>query len=304
MSRLLFFLRTSSWCLQTIALSVFAITAMLPRVTLAEQGDALVVSPIIAVPSGEIHEGALVWVDLLTTDPQKALAFYTAVFDWQSVSYADDTYIELSHDGRIISAIVLYESDDAVDGDARWLVSLSVKDVDAAVATAVNNGGTVLEPATDLPDRGRYSVISDAQGAVLMLLRATSGDPVDTTPTLDQWDWAELWTDDVESAVSFYEALARYDTLRFPDSTDGAHIVLSTDGVARTTIVQLPWNDVEPNWIPYIPVADLSDTLRRINAAGGAVLVTSDDSEPSVDVAIVMDPTGGVFAVQQAELGQ
>jgi predicted enzyme related to lactoylglutathione lyase len=290
--------------LRTIALSVFAIAAMLPHVTLAERGDALIVSPITALPSGEIHEGALVWVDLLTTDPKKALAFYTAVFDWQSVSYADDTYIELSHDGRIISAIVLYESDDAVDGDARWLVSLSVKDVDAAVKTAVNNGGTVLEPATDLPDRGRYSVISDAQGAVLMLLRATGGDPLDTSPLLDQWDWAELWTDDVESAVSFYEALAGYDTLRFPESASGARIVLGTDGVARTTIVQLPWDDVEPNWIPYIPVADLADTLRRINDAGGEVLVTSDDSDPSFDVAIVMDPTGGVFAVQQAEASQ
>ena len=298
------FVRAPNWCLRTITLSVCVITAMLPRVTLAEQGDALVVSPIIALPSGEIHEGALVWVDLLTTDPKKALAFYTAVFDWQSMSYADDSYIELSHDGRITSAIVLYESDDAVDGDARWLVSLSVKNVDAAVATAVKNGGTVLEPATDLPDRGRYSVISDAQGAVLMLLRATGGDPVDTTPILDQWEWAELWTDDMESAVSFYEALAGYDTMRFPDSTGGARIVLGTDGVARTTIVQLPWDDVDANWIPYIPVANLSDTLRRVNDAGGAVLVTPDDSKPSVDVAIVMDPTGGVFAIQQAEFGQ
>ena len=298
------FLRSPHSGLRTIALSVFVISSMLPRVTLAQQSDELVVSPIIASPGGQIHEGALVWVDLLTTDPKTALAFYTTVFDWQSVSYADDTYVELSHDGRIISAIVLYEGDDAVDGDARWLVSLSVKDVDAAVETAVSNGGTVLEPATDLPDRGRYSVISDAQGAVLMLLRATSGDPVDTSPVLDRWDWAELWTDDVESAVSFYEALAGYDTKRLPDSTSGARIVLGTDGVARTTIVELPWDDVEPNWIPYIPVADLSDTVRRIIDAGGAMLVTSAGSESSVDVAIVMDPTGGVFAVQQAEISQ
>jgi predicted enzyme related to lactoylglutathione lyase len=44
--------------------------------------------------------------------------------------------------------------------------------------------------------------------------------------------------------------------------------------------------------------------LQRIIEAGGAVLVTSGGSPNSVAVAIVMDPTGGVFAIQQAEFAQ
>ena len=270
----------------------------------AESEEPLIVSPISSVPGGETHNGKLVWVDLVTTDPRKAVAFYTAVFDWQSRSFADETYVELIHDGRVMSAIVLYEGDEAVDGDARWLVSISVKDVDAATQVAVESGGEVLEPATDLPDRGRYSVISDAQGAVLMLLRATGGDPIDDTPLLDEWAWAELWTDDLEAAVNFYQAIAGYSTLRLPDADGGERIVLGTDGKARATVVPLPWDDVEPNWIPYIPVANTAGTLQRIIEAGGAVLVTSDGSPNSVAVAIVMDPTGGVFAIQQAEFGQ
>jgi len=289
------------WCLQLIVMTVLVTTS---TIAAAKSDEPLIVSPISPVPSGEIHNGKLVWVDLVTTDPQKAVAFYTAVFDWQPRYFSDENYIELIHDGRVMSAIVLYEGDEAVEGDARWLVSISVKDVDAATQVAWESGGEVLEPATDLPDRGRYSVISDAQGAVLMLLRTTGGDPIDDTPLLDEWAWAELWTDDLEAAVSFYQAIAGYDTLRLPDADGGERIVLGTDGKARATVVPLPWDDVEPNWIPYIPVANASGTLQRIIAAGGAVLVDSGSSDNAVAVAIVMDPTGGVFAIQQAEFGQ
>ena len=271
---------------------------VVPSAATADE-KSLIVSPVSTVPSNEVRQGKLVWVDLVTTDPQRAAKFYSAVFDWQPHYFADKNYIELSHNGRVMSSIARYDDDEATDGDARWLVSISVTDVDAATQNAVASGGTVLEAATELPDRGRYSVISDSQGAVLMLLRATGGDPIDDTQYLDEWAWAELWTDDTGAAIDFYHALAGYDAMHFPDASGGERIVLGTDGKARATIVPLPWDDVEPNWIPYIPVTDAPVTLQRIVDAGGAVLQTAGGSDSSVAVAIVMDPTGGVFAIQQ-----
>jgi predicted enzyme related to lactoylglutathione lyase len=283
----------------TFVLAIMAATcAVIPSAATADE-ETLVVSPVSAELSNEIHNGKLVWVDLVTTDPQKAAKFYAAVFDWQPHYFADKNYIELSHNGRVMSSIARYDDDEATDSDARWLVSISVADVDAATQNAVASGGAVLEAATDLPDRGRYSVISDSQGAVLMLLRATGGDPTDDTQHLDEWAWAELWTDDTGAAIDFYHALAGYDAMHYPDASGGERIVLGTDGKARATIVPLPWDDVEPNWIPYIPVANAPDTLQRIVDAGGAVLETEGSSDGSVAVAIVMDPTGGVFAIQQ-----
>ena len=266
--------------------------------------QALIVSPISAVPSNQIHDGKLVWVDLVTTDPQQAVAFYSTVFDWQPQYFADKNYIELSHNDRIVSSVVRYDDDEAAAGDARWLVSISVSDVDAATQKAVKSGGAILEAATDLPDRGRYSVISDSQGAVLMLLRATGGDPTDDTQLLDEWAWAELWTNDTEAAVDFYHALAGYDAMRIPDADGGERILLGTDGKARASVVPLPWDDVEPNWIPYIPVASAADTLQRIVDAGGTVLEKTGGDDDSVTVAIVMGPTGGVFAIQEVRSQQ
>jgi predicted enzyme related to lactoylglutathione lyase len=279
--------------------AVLLMLALVGSYTAATADDeTLIVSPISAAPSNEIHNGKLVWVDLVTTDPQKAVKFYSSVFDWQAHTFADENYIELTHNGDVISSVVRYDDDDAKDGDARWLVSISVPDVDVATQNAVESGGTVLEAATDLPDRGRYSVISDPQGAILMLLRATGGDPAGDTQSLNEWAWAELWTNDTEAAVDFYHALAGYDVMRFPDADGGERILLGTEGKARATVVLLPWDDVEPNWIPYIPVTSAADTLQRIIDAGGTVLEKSGDDE-SVTVAIVMGPTGGVFAIQE-----
>ena len=280
-------------------LVVLAASIVIANAATAEN-NSLTVSPITATPTNEIHNGKLVWVDLVTTDPGKAAAFYATVFGWQAKQFADDGYIELLHDGQPVCAVVRFEDGEAQVGDARWLVSISVEDVDAATKRAANNGGTVLESATDLPGRGRYSVISDSQGAVLMLLRATGGDPVDAKPTLNEWAWAELWTNDREGAIAFYSALAGYDAIRIPDADGDERVVLGTEGKARATIVSLPWDDVEPNWLPYIPVADAAETLQRITTAGGAVLLQSAD----VHEAIVMDPTGGVFAIQQKDDGR
>lgn len=284
----------------TIVMTAFWAT----QVTSAQSDEALIASSISQSPSGEIHNGKLVWADLLTTDPSSAVAFYSSVFGWQARYFAGKNYIELSHNNRVMSSVVRYEDNEAIDGDARWLVSISVTDVDATLNKVTANGGEVLEPATDLPDRGRYAVISDTQGAVSMLLRATGGDPANETLRLNEWGWAELWTDDPEAAVRFYEAIVGYSSLRAPDADGGERILLGTDGKARATVVPLPWDDVEPNWIPYIPVASASATLQRITDAGGAVLVKSGGNQDAISVAIVMDPTGGVFAIQQMESGR
>ena len=114
---------------------------------------ALVVSPISASPSGEIHNGKLVWVDLVTTDTQKAVKFYSTVLGWQAQYFADEKYIELNRDER---SVVLFEEDEAKDGDARWLVSTSVDDVGEAAQRAVEMGGFDFQVVgvyqSDLPE--------------------------------------------------------------------------------------------------------------------------------------------------------
>jgi len=264
--------------------------------------NAQLASPISNAPSGEIIPGDVVWADLVKTDVDSATAFYTQVFGWQARAGDDSGYVELASNGRVIAAVVRYDDDDIAAGNARWMASISVADVDESARGVERHGGSILQAPEEFPDRGRFAVVADSQGAAFMLLRAPGGDPAETDVATGAWGWAELWTRDVRQAARFYEDTIGYRAMHNPDDPGPQPVVLTTEGRPRATIVEIPWEDVDPNWIPYVPVADARATLDRAKAAGGSVLLTSDDVEDDEGsfAAVIADPTGGVFAIQQA----
>ena len=232
--------------------------------------------------------------------------FYTEVFGWEARSSGDSAYVELANGDELICSIAGFNDEDVTPGNAQWLVSISVADVDSVVEKFEKNGGRVLEAAYDFPERGRLAVVGDNQGAILMLLRASGGDPERSDHVAGAWGFAELWTHDVEEAVAFYEETIGYRATRVPGD-DGQHsMVLSTQNHPRATVVKIPGDSVQPNWLPYVMVADGPATLQGIRNAGGFVLMTSDEVENDAGAfaAIVVDPTGGVFAIQEMEASQ
>ena len=281
---------------------------------------ALILLAVVATPTAQaqlasrigsgVHNpvvpGEIVWADLVTTDVERAVTFYSTVFGWESRDSGDPNYVELARGDELVCAIAAFEDDDVPPGGARWLVSVSVFDVDETASKVTEFGGSVLEEPYDLPDRGRLAVITDSQGAVLMLLRAAGGDPARSKVTAGAWAWAELWTRDIEKAIAFYEKAIGYRAVRDESGDGWPPVVLTTQDMPRATVVEIPWEYVEPNWLPYVLVADGRETLKEIMDAGGSVLFTSDDvaEDSGTFAAIVSDPAGAVFAIQELEAGQ
>jgi predicted enzyme related to lactoylglutathione lyase len=268
--------------------------------------QAQVASPISSVPTDSIIPGELVWADLVTTDVEKAVDFYTEVFGWEARNSEDSAYVELANEGELICAIAGFNDQDVTPGNAQWLVSISVPDVDSVAEKFEKHGGRVLEAAYEFPNRGRLAVVGDSQGAVLMLLRASGGDPKRSDRVAGAWGFAELWTNDVEEAVAFYEETIGYRVTRVAGDDGQQSMILSTQNHPRATVVKIPGDSVQPNWLPYVMVADVPATLQGIRNAGGFVLMTSDEVENDAGAfaAIVTDPTGGVFAIQEMEASQ
>ena len=77
--------------------------------------------------------------------------------------------------------------------------------------------------------------------------------------------------------------------------------VMGRDQQPHASVVKSPLADVQPNWLPYLLVDNVDATARRVLNAGGAVLLPPQKDGFILDVAIVADPTGGVFALQQKE---
>jgi predicted enzyme related to lactoylglutathione lyase len=263
--------------------------------------EAQIASPLLSTPTDRIEQGEFLFADLLTSDVGQAARFYEATFGWVRRRTDDPGYIELFHDGEPIGAILAYD-DEVSPGSSRWLPSVSVADVDAQADLVASMGGEILEAPTDVPDRGRLAIVSDAEGAVFTLLRSSSGDPERPDRSLGRFGWAELWSRDVAKAVSFYERAFGYRALRSTAAGATPAVVLTTKEVPRATIVAAPFDDLQPNWLPYVPVADARALLDVVAEHGGSVLMTSDevDGDSGSFAAIIADPTGGVLAIQTA----
>lgn len=257
---------------------------------------------ITAAPTGEWDPGQLVWADLLTDDVESARQFYAEVFGWRFVG--DDKYLRATNAGMPVAGIAHHEPRDPDTSEVAWVVSISVEDVDAAVAAVPGAGGKVLEGPQSVAKRGRYAIVEDGQGAVFVLLRSEQGDPPDRRSVDNEWVWAELWTRDPGGAKRFYGTVAGFESRDIQDSDDGSYTVLFNGGKPKTGIVELPWEDVFPHWLPYLRVGDVGKTIARIQQAGGHVLLAPGDEYDDGTVAIVSDPTGGVFAIQAQRRAQ
>lgn len=248
---------------------------------------------------GKQRPGAVVWMDLLTGDISRAADFYEEVFGWDFRFSGDRSYAYATVNGSPVAALATYE-EEIGEADGLWIPSLSVPDVDKAMAMAKTQGGSVISPPEDLAGRGRYVLIEDSSGAAIMLLRADNGDPA-RTEAPNQWLWAELWTDDVDQSTRFYEQVIGYGTVAARNTEGQTFMIMGRDQQPHVSVVKAPLPDVDPTWLAYLMVENVVATVRAVEDAGGTILLAPQKDGFNDNVAIVSDPTGGVFALQQKE---
>lgn len=120
--------------------------------------------------------GAFCWNELMTNDPQKASAFYTALLGWEAQYMEEMSYTMMANHGRMAGGI--YQAGEGMEHiPPNWMVYFSVADCDASVAKAVELGGTIFSPAMDIPNMGRFAMIQDPQGGVFSIINLLQPDP-------------------------------------------------------------------------------------------------------------------------------
>ena len=271
--------------------------------------------PITADAAPEALVGKVVWHDLLTHDADAALDFYGSLFGWsfQESEEAPERYWDITRQGQVIGGVFAADADEL--DSPLWLVSLSVPDVDGSVSRAGGLGASATVPPADLPNRGRYAVLEDPQGAFFVVLRSTAGDPRDTQDRdPGEWLWSELWTTDARGAVDFYEGLLGYRSegiaARLAEVGEDEYGEAIAEGdqpvvffamyageKVRAGIHQLPAGG-RPHWLPYVAVRDVAEAVTRAVELG-AELLLPPEAVSNGEAAILADPTGAPFGVQQ-----
>jgi hypothetical protein len=119
--------------------------------------------------------GALSWNELLTRDADGAKSFYEGVFGWGHDDSQNDgvTYTAWMLNDAPIGGMMQMDSDAfPAELPAHWMVYFAVEDPDATAAKAVELGGSVAVPPTDIP-QGRFAVLNDQHGAAFSVIKMT-----------------------------------------------------------------------------------------------------------------------------------
>jgi hypothetical protein len=274
-----------------LAASIVAVATLFLAACSAPPRSMPPVPPIAA--DGPHLPGKIVWHDLLTPDLPAAQAFYGGLFGWTFDAVAPG-YVVAHNGGRPVAGLAQLRHRNL----AYWVPQVSVTDVDAAAAATRRAGGAEHLPPTELPGRGRVAVLGDPRGAPFGVIRASRGDPSDRPPAIHDWLWTEVWSDDVEATAGFYRTLLGYaDGERTVDGQ--RYRYLQRDGAARLGLLVKPDAALPNAWVGYVRVADPAATARRARELGGRVLLEPRPDLRQGRVAVLADPTGGTFIVQQ-----
>ena len=115
------------------------------------------------------EDGTLTWWELMTADPKRAIEFYTQLFGYgtQDFPIEKGSYTVLTHKGEQAAGIMKPPA----GTPPAWTPYFQVADADATSEKATGLAASPLMPVTERQDVGRFSWITDPQGAVIAFIQ-------------------------------------------------------------------------------------------------------------------------------------
>jgi uncharacterized protein len=112
---------------------------------------------------------ALCWNELQARDIDAAKAFYTGLFRWRLKE--SDEYTEFHQGEHAVGGMMQSQAPPGVP--SYWLPYFAVEDCDGEVGRATSLGATLMVPAMDIPNVGRFAILQDPQRATFAVIRLT-----------------------------------------------------------------------------------------------------------------------------------
>jgi predicted enzyme related to lactoylglutathione lyase/uncharacterized protein YndB with AHSA1/START domain len=115
--------------------------------------------------------GVFCWNELVTHDAAASTKFYSALFGWDAEvkEMGPGMKYTMFKKGESREAGMFQLPSEAADVPTAWVAYVTVPDLTAAVAKAKSLGANICKDNVPVPGMGRFSIISDPQGAVLGL---------------------------------------------------------------------------------------------------------------------------------------
>ena len=122
-----------------------------------------------------LKHGQVCWAELATDDLAGAKSFYSDLFGWNfkggdANTGAPREYAEFRL-GDDYPMGGMYQKPPEMPAPPHWMTYVAVDDVDAAAAKAAELGGSVKVPPMDIPNVGRFAVLTDPSGETLAIVK-------------------------------------------------------------------------------------------------------------------------------------
>lgn len=115
------------------------------------------------------------------------------------------------------------------------------------------------------------------------------------------FSWADLATSDPDAAKGFYADLFGWSYEDMPVDGGGTYTMSTLDGATVSALSALRDEErsmgVPPHWNNYVTVDDVDTRVARAGELGGTVVVPPFDVMTAGRMAVVQDPTGGIFSM-------
>jgi uncharacterized protein len=274
----------------------------------------------------EYPVGVPCWIDAAQPDPDAAVRFYGELFGWEMENVmpagSPRSYFIARLDGLAVAGVRPLADD--IGPNAFWSTYVCVESADRAATKATQAGGSLVAAPFDVGDAGRTAAIADPTGAMFCIWEPKSHKGAEAVNANATWNWSELNTRDLEAAKSFYGAVFGWKAStvelggqesvmwRLPGYGDfletldpGVRRRHEDFGAPEGFSDAIGWMSSQaaddkrpPHWSITFATDDTHAVADRAADLGGSVLVPPFDAEV-VRVAVLADPQGAVFAVNQ-----
>ena len=248
--------------------------------------------------------GEPVWMELTTTDANKATTFYGELFGWSFHDQGEDFghYQIISQGGVDIGGAMVKQSEWGEMPDS-FALYLNTPDIGASTTAVREAGGTVIVEPMAIGDQGSMAFYLDSTGAAIGAWQG-AGRVGMAKQGMFQTSWFELMTKHYEAALDFYPQVfgASLAAMHDPAAGPGEVWNYSTIGEGEQAAAGicdasafLP-EQVPSYWRVYVSVPDVDETIATLTSLGGRVLDGPIDS-PFGRLATVADDQGAMFQV-------
>lgn len=248
--------------------------------------------------------GTFSWSELATSDLAAAKAFYSGLFGWDLFddSMGEDmgTYTLIGGKTHHFGGMYEMKGPQFQGVPPNWTSYVSVNDCDAAAQRVTELGGKVLMPPMDIPETGRFSIVTDPGGAAFAVFQSANEQDKELPcgDTAGSFCWRELNTKDSAEAEAFYTKLFDWTPLTkemafgtYTSFMQGDHPV---GGMMQMT---KEWGEAPPHWMTYVSVEDCDASAAKVETLGGTICVPPTDIPEVGRFAVINDPTGAVVSI-------